>query len=168
MKAYIDQLKDKDTAILIPGCGNAYEAEYLLQQGFPNVTVIDISSEPTDALREKLHSYVEAGKLKIVCGDFFLHEGQYDLILEQTFFCALNPSLRSNYAMHCYSLLKTGGKVKGVMFDRSFGDEGPPWGGSAEEYRGYFSPIFNDVKIEPCYNSIAPRAGTEVFIGLSK
>jgi hypothetical protein len=30
IKAYIDTLKDKDIAILIPGCGNTYEAAYLL------------------------------------------------------------------------------------------------------------------------------------------
>jgi hypothetical protein len=28
----IDTLKDKDIAILIPGCGNTYEAAYLLEQ----------------------------------------------------------------------------------------------------------------------------------------
>jgi hypothetical protein len=44
----ISQLKlyryfNKDIAILIPGCGNTYEAAYLLEQGFTNVTVIDIA-----------------------------------------------------------------------------------------------------------------------------
>ncbi len=34
LKEYIDQLTSKDIAILIPGCGHGYEAEYLLQQGF--------------------------------------------------------------------------------------------------------------------------------------
>jgi hypothetical protein len=43
IKNYIDTLKDKDIAILIPGCGNTYEAAYLLEQGFTNVTVIDIA-----------------------------------------------------------------------------------------------------------------------------
>jgi hypothetical protein len=43
LKKYIDTLKDKDIAILIPGCGNTYEAAYLLEQGFTNVTVIDIA-----------------------------------------------------------------------------------------------------------------------------
>lgn len=33
IKAYIDQLTNKQLRILIPGCGNTYEAEYLLQQG---------------------------------------------------------------------------------------------------------------------------------------
>jgi hypothetical protein len=31
IKNYIDTLKDKDIAILIPGCGNTYEAAYLLK-----------------------------------------------------------------------------------------------------------------------------------------
>ena len=31
---YIDSLPNKDARILIPGCGNAYEAQYLLDQGF--------------------------------------------------------------------------------------------------------------------------------------
>lgn len=43
IKEYIDTLEDKNTSILIPGCGNTYEAEYLLEKGFTNVTVIDIA-----------------------------------------------------------------------------------------------------------------------------
>ncbi|WP_315822136.1 hypothetical protein [Paraflavitalea speifideaquila] len=43
IKDYIDQLIHKDLAILIPGCGNSYEAEYLLQQGFTHITLIDIA-----------------------------------------------------------------------------------------------------------------------------
>ena len=43
LKAYFDQLPDKNISILIPGCGNAYEAEYLLKQGFTSVTLADIS-----------------------------------------------------------------------------------------------------------------------------
>jgi hypothetical protein len=34
--------KNKDIAILIPGCGNTYEA-LIFRQGFTNVTVIDIA-----------------------------------------------------------------------------------------------------------------------------
>ena len=32
LKEYIDQVTDLDLNILIPGCGNAYEAEYLLEK----------------------------------------------------------------------------------------------------------------------------------------
>ena len=43
LKAYIDQLTNKNLRILIPGCGNTYEAEYLLQQEYTDITVIDIA-----------------------------------------------------------------------------------------------------------------------------
>ncbi|RYZ83937.1 MAG: hypothetical protein EOO68_32290, partial [Moraxellaceae bacterium] len=43
LQQYIDQLSNKQISILIPGCGNAYEAEYLLRHGFTNISLIDIS-----------------------------------------------------------------------------------------------------------------------------
>ena len=46
LKEYIDQLTDKSIRILIPGAGNAYEAEYLLELGFKNVFIMDISAIP--------------------------------------------------------------------------------------------------------------------------
>jgi hypothetical protein len=42
IKAYIRYFKNKDIAILIPGCGNTYELPPS-EQGFTNVTVIDIA-----------------------------------------------------------------------------------------------------------------------------
>ena len=41
LKTYIDQLDNKGLTILIPGAGNAYEAEYLVRHGFKNVTIVD-------------------------------------------------------------------------------------------------------------------------------
>ncbi|MBO9561797.1 MAG: methyltransferase [Niastella sp.] len=162
LKEYIDQLTNKDIAILIPGCGNSYEAEYLLQQGFNNITLIDISPLLTQQLTEKFSAYV-GNQLRIITGDFFVPEGQYDLILEQTFFCALEPSLRGAYVSKMHSLLKPGGKLAGVLFDRAF-EGGPPFGGSQEEYKELFAPLFNIQVLAPCYNSIKPRAGAEVFM----
>ena len=94
IKAYIDQLIDKDVSILIPGAGNAYEAAYLLEQGFKNVKVLDIAEEPLANLKERVPAFP---KQQMLQEDFFIHEGQYDLIFEQTFFCALDPSLRVDY-----------------------------------------------------------------------
>jgi methyl halide transferase len=159
---YIDQLKDKAIAILIPGGGNSYEAEYLLQQGFTNVTVVDIAEFVVENLKKKYSSYLDKG-LKIVRIDFFKLDAQYDLVLEQTFFCALDPALRKNYVAKMYELLKPNGKLVGLLFNRSF-EESPPFGGSIEEYKELFSKQFDIVSMEPCYNSIAKRAGNELFI----
>lgn len=166
IKEYINQLTDKNISILVPGCGNSYEAEYLLQKGFSNITLIDISSVLCSNLKEKLKPFLSSG-LKIICADFFELQGQYDLIIEQTFFCALDPSLRKAYAHKMYRLLNRGGKLVGVLFNRSF-DGGPPFGGNENEYRELFQQQFNIAVMEECYNSIAPRKNAELFVKLIK
>lgn len=162
LKEYIDQLTDKNQCILIPGCGNSYEAEYLLQNGFTDLTLIDIAPILTQALEKKFSNYLNK-ELTIITGDFFGLNKQYDLILEQTFFCALNPSLRKNYVQKMYELLKPGRKLAGLLFNKTF-EGGPPFGGNKEEYTALFSEWFTIEKMEPCYNSIKPREGTELFL----
>lgn len=165
IKAYVDQLKNKGISILIPGCGNAYEAEYLLEQGFTNVTVIDIAPALTAALENKFKK--ESGKkIHIITGNFFEHAGTYQLILEQTFFCALDPSLRMKYADKMHTLLVKGGHLAGVLFNKVFEEEGPPFGGTIEEYKLLFEKHFDIKTLEHCYNSIEKRKGNEVFINL--
>lgn len=68
IKSYIDTLKDKNTRILIPGCGNTYEAVYLLEQGFTNVTVIDIAPTLVQNLKTK---FKDNPNINILLGDFF-------------------------------------------------------------------------------------------------
>lgn len=155
---YLQTVTDKQMTILIPGCGNAYEAEWLLQNGFTNVTVLDISPLLTASLKERFKN----DRINIVNGDFFAHEGQYDLILEQTFFCAIDPALRNQYIQQMQRLLKPGGKLAGVLFNRSF-EGGPPFGGCKEEYELVFSKHLYIKKMELCTNSIAPRKNAELF-----
>lgn len=160
LKTYIDQLPDKDISILIPGGGNSYEAAYLLEQGFTDITVIDLAPMVTDQLKEKFKKY--GRKANIICGDFFELSGSYDLILEQTFFCAIDPALRSQYVKKMHELLKPAGLLVGLLFNRDF-EGGPPFGGNEETYKTLFTPYFH-LKITPAYNSIPQRAGKELFI----
>lgn len=160
---YISQLKDKAISIMIPGCGNAYEAEVLLKDGFEHVTLLDISPVLTEQLKQKF----EKQPLQIINADFFDHSGEYDLIFEQTFFCALDPLQRKDYVEKMYSLLKPGGKLAGVLFNRQF-DGGPPFGGTKEEYELLFGKNFNIKKMELCYNSIEARKDSELFFILQK
>jgi methyl halide transferase len=167
LKQYIDGLADKNLSILIPGCGNAYEAEYLLRNGFTNITLIDIAPAAVVSLTQKLLRFIQSGNLLVLNEDFFEHSGKYDLILEQTFFCAVRPKLRTAYAHKMSELLNEGGKLVGLLFDKNF-EGGPPFGGKKEEYVTYFKPFFQQINMAACYNSIAPRAGTELFIQIQK
>jgi methyl halide transferase len=165
IKAYIDQLTNKQVRILIPGCGNSYEAGYLMAVGFTNVTVIDIAPIPVQQLQQK---FKNNSNIKILQGDFFKHEGVYDLVLEQTFFCALHPSLREAYVHKMESLLAPNGKIAGLLFNTQFEKPGPPFGGSTAEYKELFKKCFEIKLMIPCYNSYYKRAGTEIFIHLKK
>ncbi len=166
LKEYLGQLTDKNIAILIPGCGNSHEAEYLLQQGFTNITLMDISTMLCKKLEEKFAAYLSSG-LTIIRADFFAHQGEYDLVIEQTFFCALDPSLRNKYAEKMYRLLKPGGKLVGLLFNRAF-EGGPPFGGTETEYRQLFQQQFTIAIMENCYNSIEAGKGAELFVKLIK
>lgn len=163
LQNYFDQLTDRSLRILIPGAGNGYEAEYLFRRGFVHVRVIDLSPEPIQHLKARVPDWPEE---QLIVGDFFQHQGQYDLIVEQTFFCAIQPGLRQAYAVKMHQLLKKGGKLVGVLFNDKLNDDRPPFGGNADEYRKYFEPYFTFQVFEPCYNSIKPRAGRELFIVL--
>ncbi len=165
LKVYIDSLLDPSISILIPGAGNSYEAEYLFQKGFKHVDVIDIAAQPLINLKARVPDFPEENLIQT---DFFEWTKTYDLILEQTFFCALDPVLRPAYAKKMSQLLRPKGKLAGVLFDFPLTETGPPFGGSLEEYRNYFEPLFKIKKLEKCYNSILPRTGNELFIIFEK
>lgn len=164
IKAYVDQLKHKSIDILIPGAGNAYEAEYFLNQGFKNVHILDISQIP---LRKFENRNPNFPKNQLIHEDFFEHLGQYDLIIEQTFFCSFVPTdaNRNAYVKKMHSLLKSNGKLVGLWFDfpLSIDMEKRPFGGDKDLYESYLKPYFKTLSFERCYNSIPQRAGKELF-----
>lgn len=162
---YIKQYKNKEDAILIPGCGNAYEAELLVKENFTNITLIDISPKAVNNLKER---FKDNKNIRIICSDFFSHQGKYDLIIEQTFFCAIGPEKRMQYASHTSELLNKNGKIIGLFFSENFEKEGPPFGGIQSEYETIFKPYYNFIKLEESYNSIPPRQGRELFFIFKK
>lgn len=165
LKTYIDQLTDRSLRILMPGAGNAYEVEYLYKLGFENISVIDISDRPLKNFLQRVPDFpVE----RLIHEDFFEHQGTYDLIFEQTFFCALDPMLRPRYVEKMASLLSDGGKLVGVLFDAPMYTDHPPYGGSIAAYQALFSSRLTIHTMEAAYNSIVPRAGSEAFMICTK
>jgi len=160
----LDLIKDKEVRILIPGCGSGYEAEYAFQNGFKNIHVLDFSQEPLEAFKKRCPEFPTS---QIHQDDFFKHKGTYDVVLEQTFFCALNPELRENYADKMHDLLSPNGILSGVLFDFPL-DSGPPFGGTKENYIQLFSRKFEIEKMEHCTFSIKPRAGKELYVKFRK
>lgn len=165
IKNYIDQLTDTSLKILIPGAGNSYEAEYLWNKGFKNLFILDISKQPLINFKKRVTDFPDT---HLIHKDFFETEGTFDLIIEQTFFCALDPKLRRNYAKKMSNLLSNKGKLVGLLFDFELTVEGPPFGGDKEEYITYFKDLFKIKILERSYNSIKPRMNRELFFIFEK
>ncbi|QCE42499.1 methyltransferase domain-containing protein [Psychroserpens sp. NJDZ02] len=165
LQAYFDQLTNLELKILIPGGGNCYEAEYLYNKGFINVYVVDLSKTALDSLKTRVPDFPSSN---LIVNNFFDLDMTFDLIIEQTFFCAIDPRLRSSYAKKASEILNLKGKVAGLLFDAILNTTHPPFGGSKTEYLGYFKPYFDIKVMKEAYNSIKPRAGRELFFVIKK
>ena len=165
LKSYFDQLSIKDLKILIPGGGNSYEAEYLHNNGFRNVYVIDLSKTALKNIEIRVPSFPTS---HLIHRNFFDLEMSFDLIIEQTFFCAIDPKLRPRYTEKASDLLNKKGKIVGLLFDDTFSNDKPPFGGSKIEYLEYFLPYFNILTMEHAYNSHQKRIGSELFLKVQK
>jgi SAM-dependent methyltransferase len=163
LSEYIRQLENKEIDILIPGCGHAWEADVLLEQGFHNLTLLDVAEEPLETAQNRFSAKGFTEPLSIV-GDFFALELSFDLVLEQTFFCALQPTLRQAYVDKMWEILKPGGKLAGLVFSVEFPFDGPPFGAVPHEYEKLFAGKFELLTFSPAHNSIAPRKGNEHFL----
>ncbi len=167
LQKYFDGLTNKSLRILIPGAGNGHEAEYLWKKGFNNVYVVDLAAKAIENFRRRVPDFPQGNIFK---KDFFELKGHYDLIVEQTFFCALVPTLRRSYARKMHQLLATDGYLAGLLFtfplDRT--NPLPPFGGSVEEYRNYFDDYFHYRVFTTAYNSHPARKNRELFMLLQK
>ena len=166
LKNKIDRhLPDKNIHILIPGAGSAHEAIYLHQAGFRNVWVCDWAEDAFGHLKANCPDFPTQ---HLLIGDFFQLDIKVDLIVEQTFFCAINPDQRPDYVKKAAELLKKNGVLFGLLFASEFERQGPPFGGTKEIYEAHFAPYFDIQTLEITTESIKPRLGNELFIELRK
>jgi thiopurine S-methyltransferase len=153
--------RPKQMRILIPGAGRAWELEQLHRLGYEQVWAIDYAPEARASFLERVPDFPAD---RYLLGDFFEHWGEYDHILEQTFFCALDPRLRPEYPKHMARLLSPGGVLSGLLFDFPLDENGPPFGGSREEYLALFQTppqVWSEVSVEPAQRGIPQRLGRE-------
>ncbi|KAM0747155.1 S-adenosyl-L-methionine-dependent methyltransferase [Meredithblackwellia eburnea MCA 4105] len=103
---------------LVPGCGRGYDVLYLASKGFQAVGA-DISATAIAAAREHYasqHSPPPTVTFEQV--DFFkdLPEAFYSLAYDYTFFCAIPPSMRSEWAKAYAKTIRPGGVLITLMW----------------------------------------------------
>ncbi|MEM9245793.1 MAG: methyltransferase domain-containing protein, partial [Cyanobacteria bacterium P01_F01_bin.153] len=87
-------------------------------------------------------------------------QGQFDLIIEHTCFCAINPEQRPDYVESMASLLKPEGILVGVFFTHNR-PGGPPFGTNEAEVLEVFLPKFKQESWQFSEHSIGRRKGDE-------
>jgi hypothetical protein len=167
IKKWLDNQENKEINILIPGAGKGHEVKYAFDSGFKNVFYMDLSTQASDLFAKKCPLFP---KDQILIEDFFsLNKSLFfDAVIEQTFFCALDPNLREDYVNKGFEILKSKGVIVGLLFNRKFEIEGPPFGGTFKEYEKLFSQKFIINKLEDSTNSALPRKGYEFWIEFIK
>ena len=153
--------------VLVPGCGRGHEVVFLAENGF-DVTAIDFSSGAVTYLKNALKKRNLEGR--ILHQDFFSldesHEGVYDLVLEQTFFCAISPKQRRDYVLNVSRILKPGGMLVGLFYHT---DEqgGPPYNTTREDIEMHFSKKFEIQELDKTSLSTEQRKDKE-WLGILK
>lgn len=165
LKDYFDQISHKDIKILVPGAGNAWEVEYLHNNGFTNVYLLDFAEESIKNFKKRCPSFPDERILHL---DFWKHNEKYDLIVEQTFCSSFHPSTREKFFNQISKLLNKGGKYMGILFNHEFNYDGPPFGGYIEEYKKLMETDFDFLHFKTAHNSIKPRKSRELFFLVRK
>ena len=156
--------------ILIPGAGRGHDALYFGQKNH-DVYAIDFSYEAIKYLKSKSNQLNI--KVNAICEDFFNlsnYFGTMDIILEYTFFCAINPKLRMKYINETLKLLKDNGLFVGIFLplDKPLSDGGPPYGINLDETMECFSEYYDIIECKKSELTIEPRFDNEVFTIMRK
>jgi SAM-dependent methyltransferase len=149
------------SAVLIPGCGSAYEALWLIEHGNP-VRAIDFSPAAVAAAREQLGA--QHADL-VEQADFFTYQPPFApaWIYERAFLCALPVAHRADYAQRMADLLPGGALLAGVFFIGAT-PKGPPFGIERAELDALLTPYFDLIEDEAVNDSIAVFAGRERWL----
>jgi SAM-dependent methyltransferase len=144
--------------VLIPGCGSGYEVVAFRSAGW-SVTAIDFSEVAVERAKRTLGADAQ----HVLFGDFFKHEfkeGEFDLIYERAFLCALPPRRWPDYARRMSQLIRPSGKLAGFFL---YGEEHepPPYPMSEEQARELFEGTFACTHDEPATGSVPFFAGRE-------
>ena len=163
----LPRLKLNRLRVLVLGCGRGHDAAWMAQAGHI-VTGVDVSKEALSAAESM---YGHSDHLKWVHQDALLrnesNKNQFDLILEHTFFCALDPVLREDLVKTWLHCLTPHGYFMGIFFvmDKKIG---PPYGGSEWEYRKFLQAKFRPLLWGRTSKSPEGRSHKELLVFLER
>ncbi len=156
LRKYLPKIR-KGGRVLIPGCGSAYDAGYLAENGF-DVLAIDFSPAAVELAKTNLPRF---GNIVRIADFFDFDSGMpYDVIYERAFLCALPRQMWPRYAPRAAQLLRPNGELAGYFFFKET-EKGPPFGTTPEALHALLYPHFELVEDNAVTDSIPVFQGSE-------
>lgn len=153
------------SAVAVPGCGRGHDLRYLAQLGY-RVTGFDLVPAAVEEARRLLALNRAEGE--VLCRDFLgLGEelaGRFDWAYEYTFFCALPPHLRGEFARVTAALLRPGGYLLALTFPltaAAAAPSGPPYLVREEDLQATLARHFTLAASFEAERSAPRRTGAE-------
>ena len=136
---------------------------------------LDLSETAVLAAEERLRGIAPElspppGAASFVCGSFFdlptEPAAKFDFVYDYTFMCALEPSVRGQWAQKMADLVAPGGLLLTLVFPVCEKEGGPPFKVSLEVYRELLEPVgfeCQELELLPPELSHPGRDGTGAF-----
>ena len=154
--------QEQPPRVLIPCSGRGYDALLFAEHGW-KVTAVDFAIEPMQWLRTES----ERAKLdvEILQEDMFTlgrsHPGAFDLLVEYTCVCAIDPARREEFVRFSADVLRVGGIVMALLFPVDGRPGGPPFSIDVDGFKEQMSVAFDCVHESTPETSVKPRLGRE-------
>ncbi|MDH3592005.1 MAG: TPMT family class I SAM-dependent methyltransferase [Planctomycetota bacterium] len=136
--------------VAFPGCGHGHDLRFWLARGFDAVG-FDFARFETDLPVERLDVF-DLGRA---------YPAAFDVIVEYTCYCAIDPARRTEYALALRSALKPGGLLVALLFPVEEREGGPPYGVDESEIGRVLGVGLTTVSIETPASSVEPRRDRE-------
>ena len=165
------QFQTDSLSICILGAGNGWDAINFAEKGH-NVTAVDFAESAINNMHISARN--KGVQINLIHSDIFdlskLFNHTFDIVLEYTCFCAIDPGRRMDYVKITNKILKPDGKLVALLFpiDKDIKDGGPPFAVNLDSTISLFLKYFILDTKEISSLSIERRNGREVFVIFKK
>jgi SAM-dependent methyltransferase len=152
---------------LVLGCGRGHEVRAVAAAGWERVVGVDFA-EAARREAERLTGAELGSRIEWRTQDLFdlpkTDPGAYDLVVEHTSFCAIDPARRAEWMAVVRAVLRPGGRLLGLFYTHGR-PGGPPFGATVAEVREALRAVGLRVeRDEMPADSIERRRGEELLV----
>lgn len=153
---------------VVLGCGRGHEVRLLASLGWPRVVGVDFAESALAEARAQSEAVAGAPAIEWLHDDVLAlgsdRPGAFDLVVEHTCYCAIDPATRDAWAGSVAGTLRRSGVLVALFYTHARAG-GPPFGARAAEVLARLEAHGLAVEHhEEPVDSVAKRAGDETLV----